>query len=113
MAVYYAHNPDNYEEVWEYGDDVIPTFEALQAQVTADGFSVTLVDGLPPDQLAATARAQRDSLLQQDVDTLNGPRWAGMSSDKQAQWSQYRTDLLNVPQQSGFPNTISWPTKPE
>ena len=48
MAVYYAHNPDNYEEVWEYGDDVLPTFEALQAQVTADGFSVTLVDGLPP-----------------------------------------------------------------
>lgn len=60
-------------------------------------------------------RMMRDHLLQSEVDSVvsNPLRWADMTSEKQTEWSQYRTDLLNVPQQSGFPNTISWPTKPE
>jgi len=43
----------------------------------------------------------------------NPLRWADLSSDKQAEWSKYRTDLLNVPQQSGFPNSVTWPTEPK
>ena len=59
-------------------------------------------------------RQERDfRLAQLDIILSNPLRWAEMSSEKQAEWAQYRTDLLNVPQQSGFPNTISWPTKPE
>lgn len=60
-------------------------------------------------------RMMRDHLLQSEVDSVvsNPLRWADMTSEKQTEWSQYRTDLLNVPQQSGFPNSISWPTKPE
>lgn len=27
-----------------------------------------------------------------------------------ASWASYRQDLRNVPQQSGFPNEINWPT---
>ena len=64
---------------------------------------------------AIDVRAWRDQLLRSEVDPIvsNALRWADMTSEKQTEWSQYRTDLLNVPQQSGFPNTISWPTKPE
>ena len=64
---------------------------------------------------AAQVRSERDSILQTVVDPLvsNPLRWADLTSDKQAEWSQYRTDLLGVPQQAGFPNTITWPTKPE
>ena len=58
--------------------------------------------------------AERDNILDTVVDPLvsNPLRWADLTSDKQAEWSQYRTDLLNVPQQAGFPNSITWPTEP-
>jgi hypothetical protein len=64
---------------------------------------------------AAQVRAERDNILTKVVDPLvsNPLRWADLTEAKQAEWSQYRTDLLNVPQQSGFPNTITWPTEPE
>lgn len=68
------------------------------------------------DTLAAiNVRNERNRLLEWEVDPIvsNPLRWADLTTEKQNEWSQYRTDLLNVPQQSGFPNTISWPTKPE
>jgi hypothetical protein len=63
---------------------------------------------------AAQARAKRDNILTTVVDPLvsNSLRWADLTSDKQAEWTTYRTDLLGVPQQAGFPNTITWPTEP-
>ena len=66
-------------------------------------------------RVAAFVRWQRDSLLQSEVDPIvtNQLRWADLTTEKQNEWTQYRTDLLNVPQQAGFPNTINWPTKPE
>jgi hypothetical protein len=66
-------------------------------------------------ETAREVRMTRDHLLQSEVDSVvsNPLRWADMTSEKQTEWSQYRTNLLNVPQQSGFPNTVSWPTKPE
>jgi len=65
-------------------------------------------------ETADQVRSDRDYKLLIEVDPLvtNPLRWAELTSDKQTEWSQYRTDLLNVPQQSGFPNTITWPTKP-
>ena len=65
-------------------------------------------------ETADQVRSDRDYKLLTEVDPLvtNPLRWAELASDKQTEWSQYRTDLLNVPQQSGFPNTITWPTKP-
>ena len=66
-------------------------------------------------EAAANVRNEREYIFYTIVDPLvsNPLRWADLSSDKQAEWSQYRSDLLNVPQQAGFPNTITWPTKPE
>ena len=66
-------------------------------------------------ELAAGLRGQRDQKLLEEVDPLvtNPLRWAELTDAKQAEWTQYRTDLLNLPEQSGFPNDITWPTKPE
>ena len=63
---------------------------------------------------ALQIRSDRDYKLLTEVDPLvsNPLRWAELTSDKKTEWSQYRTDLLNLPQQSGFPNTITWPEKP-
>jgi hypothetical protein len=65
-------------------------------------------------ETAANVRAERDNILDTVVDPLvsNPLRWSDLSSDKQTEWSQYRTDLLNVPQQAGFPNSITWPDEP-
>ncbi len=76
---------------------------------------------VPPTQAeidaaaAAQVRAERDSILARVVDPIasNALRWADMTTDQQNAWTQYRTDLLNVPQQNGFPYNIVWPIKPE
>ena len=66
-------------------------------------------------ELSASLRGQRNQRLAEEVDPLvtNPLRWAELTDAKQAEWTQYRTDLLNLPEQSGFPNDITWPTKPE
>ena len=66
------------------------------------------------EALSANLRAQRDQKLVEEVDPIvtNPLRWAELTDAKQAEWTQYRTDLLNLPDQSGFPNTVTWPTKP-
>ena len=51
-------------------------------------------------------RSQRDSLLQQsDVFAL-----ADRITDA---WTAYRQALRDLPAQSGFPASVTWPTKPE
>jgi len=66
-------------------------------------------------ELSENLRGQRDQKLVEEVDPLvtNPLRWAELTDAKQAEWTQYRTDLLNLPDQAGFPNTVTWPTKPE
>ena len=64
---------------------------------------------------AEAVRAERDNILTTVVDPLvsNNLRWAELTADKQAEWATYRTALLGVPQQGGFPHTVEWPTQPE
>ena len=64
--------------------------------------------------LAASERAKRDSLLASDVDPIagNALRWAALTDSERTAWTNYRTALLDVPAQAGFPSTITWPTKP-
>ena len=63
---------------------------------------------------ALEVRAERNHTLATVVDPLvsNPLRWSDLTSEKQDEWSQYRTNLLNVPQQDSFP-TVTWPTRPE
>tara|TARA_R110001632_G_scaffold45016_2_gene114473 strand:+ start:2022 stop:2432 length:411 start_codon:yes stop_codon:yes gene_type:complete len=63
--------------------------------------------------LAAEVRADRDERLT-EVDAVagNALRWSELDAETQAAWAAYRQALLDVPQQAGFPNTVTWPTKP-
>jgi len=63
---------------------------------------------------AAAIRAERNSKLETDVDPVvsNPLRWGDLSSEKQKEWTDYRTALLNVTTQSTFPSSVNWPTKP-
>ena len=75
---------------------------------------------VPPTQAeldaaaAAGVRAGRDNILATVVDPIvsNPLRWAEMSEAQQAEWSSYRTALLNITTQAGFPHNVTWPTKP-
>lgn len=76
---------------------------------------------IPPTQAeldadaATQVRAERDWRLVTEVDPIvsNGLRWADLTETKQAEWTQYRTDLLNITDQTGYPHNVNWPTKPE
>lgn len=85
--------------------------DGVMVEVTQDELDSMLYNSLPTE---GQIRNQRDNILVTVVDPLvsNPLRWADLTSDKQAEWSQYRTDLLAVPQQAGFPNNITWPEEP-
>jgi len=57
-------------------------------------------------------RNKRNTLLKKSIDKVNPVWYASLTTDQQAELQAYRTALLNVPQQSGFPTNITWPTKP-
>ena len=55
---------------------------------------------------AVAVREERDALLA-------ATDWMGNSDVTMSDaWTTYRTALRNVPAQGGFPNSITWPTKP-
>ena len=64
---------------------------------------------------AAAIRNERDFKLLAEVDPVvsNHLRWADMTKDKQTEWADYRTSLLSLTDQPGFPDNVTWPTKPE
>ncbi len=60
-----------------------------------------------PVALEVSARSERDGLLL----TSDWTQVDDSPVDKSA-WATYRQLLRDVPSQAGFPNTITWPTKP-
>ena len=83
------------------------------------GIGWTLTDGTltPPTEpelseeaKAANARDTRDAKLGlSDWMVIRASEGgAAVTSD----WATYRQDLRDVPEQAGFPNTITWPTEP-
>ena len=57
------------------------------------------------------ARSERNALLSQS-DWAVMPDSPLSDSDKTS-WQTYRQALRDVPAQAGFPDNITWPTKPE
>ena len=59
-------------------------------------------------------RDVRDSILVEEVDPIvsNALRWNDMTDAERLEWTNYRQALLDVPAQDGYPDNITWPTKP-
>jgi hypothetical protein len=53
-------------------------------------------------------RTERDRLL-----TASDWTQVADAPVNQAAWAAYRQALRDVPQQSGFPKSVTWPTPPE
>jgi hypothetical protein len=65
---------------------------------------------LPPvAQIAALARERRGTLITATDWTQN----ADIPQATKDKWAPYRQALRDVPQQSGFPSNIVWPTPPQ
>ena len=94
------------EEVWQNAID--SSHNTIINGVTSQ------VDYRNAEQKASDTRFYRNELLVREVDPIvtNPLRWAELSSTEQQAWADYRTALLDVPQQASFPEDIVWPTKP-
>jgi len=83
----------------EYTDDDGVTHSVADQQAAYDAQNTAT--------LSASERAKRDDLLK-ETDHF------GLSDvTMSAEMTTYRQALRDVPQQAGFPSTITWPTKPE
>tara|TARA_B100000035_G_C20912248_1_gene514536 strand:+ start:184 stop:603 length:420 start_codon:yes stop_codon:yes gene_type:complete len=90
--------------------------ESLLALIGNDFIAYT-----PPTQAeldekaAAIVRNQRDMVLKDVVDPIvsNPLRWGSLSDEQQLAFTVYRQNLLDIPEQEGFPHNVVWPTKPE
>ena len=63
-------------------------------------------------KVSMTIRSQRDHLLS-IIDKINPIWYSTLTYEQQQELINYRQALLDVPQQSGFPQTITWPIQPD
>ena len=124
----YAHVDNNGQILGWYDQEIHQSIPEPNVEVSEEVWQNainsshnTIIDGVTSqvdhrsaEQKAQSIRTMRDQLLISEVDPIvtNPLRWAELSSAVQQQWTDYRTALLDVPQQAGFPNDIVWPTKP-
>ena len=85
-------------------------------EMTAVEIQAHLNPILKDERLAATARAQRDTLLEQFTwryeRHARETRLGVETTDALDALDAYAQALANVPQQKGFPTTIEWPLAP-
>ena len=74
------------------------------------GIAIYLTDAEYDTVLAASARQKRDRLIAA-TDYLVTPDYP-ISDDRLAKVKTYRQALRDIPEQAGFPRTITWPDKP-
>ena len=72
--------------------------------------AIVLTDAEYDTVLAASARQKRDRLIAV-TDYLVTPDYP-IESDRLAKVKIYRQALRDIPEQAGFPRTITWPEKP-
>ena len=117
-------NGDYWETLSDPSDEIIATYPVGTIEVTKrpshlhtyeGGAWVAPSDAVYDEWKATEVRAERDFLLASKVDRLvsNSLRWGELTTEKQTEWTQYRRDLLDITDQSGFPRNVTWPTTPE
>ena len=63
-------------------------------------------------ELTEFATRKYRNILLTIVDRINPVWYASLTQEQQAELVAYRQQLLDVPQQEGFPITVSWPAQP-
>lgn len=106
-------------DVYPYTRPSPPTYDSLTQRLTDGAFTQDAagnwslpytVENLPLGQAEDSVRAMRGGLLQETD-------WVVVFHTEQGtniplEWETYRQALRNVPEQTGFPYNVVWPTKP-
>lgn len=81
-------------------DGIVYTVEVVA--ITADDIAAR------NQSLAAEVRKRRNDLLASSdwTQTLDSP------VDQRSEWQTYRQELRDIPQQTGFPTNVIWPSEP-
>ena len=91
---------DNWVQKWAEQDMFADTESATKAEQEA-AYQAEL-----DAEAASAVRSERDTKLSESD-------WMGLSDVTMSDaWKTYRQALRDVPAQSGFPNSITWPTEP-
>lgn len=107
--------------VYECKQEVRPEYDPLTQAAESSGIFYEnnqyvqkwQVSQLNQSIAESNIRNRRDNILAEEIDKINGIWWEQMSEEKKQQWRDYRQNLLDIPQQSGFPFNTIWPIKPE
>lgn len=84
--------------------------EEVTQTKTLRRFQILPIPAPTTEELAAQARSQRDALIAA-TDYLMATDYP-LTDEKRQELTVYRQALRDVPEQSGFPTEIVWPTKP-
>jgi len=117
----YAHIDSDNKLLGWYSDDVHSTIPTPNVVVTDEQWQTSLdnnynsinsdgsgsvVDYSTNAEKASVVRGMRDA-------ELAATDWRALSDVTMSdEWRTYRQSLRDLPAQEGFPNTITWPTKP-
>jgi hypothetical protein len=103
--------------IWNYERYMLPVTNGPNLYASIESNLATWVQkakDYEADQESAKIRAYRDKLLN-DCDTVycNAANWALKTDEEKTLWQNYKQALRDVPQQSGFPYTVTFPALPE
>ena len=89
----------------------IISVDGVSSEITQEQLDVIYYRPPPTEGMV---RQERNNTLKRVVDPIagNALRWAALTSEQRTAWATYRTALLDVPAQAGFPSSITWPTAP-
>jgi hypothetical protein len=83
----------------------------IEISISGDIATGSIVDDPDASDFKShSARSERDFLLKK-TDWTQLPD-SPLTDAQKAEWSTYRQSLRDVPQQSGFPVNVVWPTEP-
>ena len=114
------HGENIPSDALEMTDEVYDqVFEAHCRGYVLEACDINGVKAVPPpaktkEEKAADVRFKRNNLLDDLDKRVNNPlRWDAYSDAYKAALTKYRQDLLDVPQQDGFPDNVVIPKAPK
>ena len=111
-AVPVQYQPASYDENTQKVVPVAP-FVAADGRVLAYA-----IEPLSADEITAQEAVMADYVRSDRNNRLQASDWtqlqdASLTEAKKSLWTLYRQDLRNIPQQPGFPFSVTWPTAPK
>jgi hypothetical protein len=91
--------------------------EGVPVKQGADWVQVWEVTNATPSEIADRTNQQANSVRSERDQKLAACDWtqlpdAPVTSEKWSEWAEYRQALRDVPQQSNFPWSVTWPLQP-